>query len=138
MLGQHDARLHHVEIVQHLGIGFGQAGREEVRLLLIVTFEADTIPGPDHRFEQGGHVIGCYDLTLGEFAARLEAIVADSPFALPVNHIVQLQLIGLDAMEHPRHQLEPKDPSFQSGSKCSCGLEQLSLREKEQRKCRRR
>ena len=94
MLGQHDAGLHNVKIVQHLGIGFGQAGRQEVRLLLIVAFEADTIPGPDYRFEQCGRIVGCNDLTLGEFAARLETIVADSPLALPIDHIVQLPLVG--------------------------------------------
>ena len=77
MLGQHDARLHDVQIVQHFRIGFGQAGRQEVRLLLIVAFEADTIPGPDHRFEQCGRVIGRHHLTLGEFAARLETFVAE-------------------------------------------------------------
>jgi hypothetical protein len=93
MLGQHDAGLHNVEIVQYLGIGFGQARRQEVRLLLIVTFEADAIPGPDHLFEQCGHVIGCQDLTLGEFATCLETIVADAPLALPINHIVRLPLI---------------------------------------------
>jgi len=41
-----------------------------------------------HRFEQCGRVIGCQDLALGEFAACLETIVADSPLALPINHIV--------------------------------------------------
>jgi hypothetical protein len=30
-------------------LGFGQAGRQEVRLLLIVTFEADTIPQSERR-----------------------------------------------------------------------------------------
>lgn len=94
MLGQHDAGLHNVKIVQHLGIGFGQASRQEVRLLLIVTFEADAIPGPDYRFEQFGHIVGCNDLTLGEFAARLKTIVADSALALPIDHIVQLPLVG--------------------------------------------
>ena len=94
MLGQHDTRLDNVKIVQCLRIGFGQAGRQEVRLLLIVTFEADTIPRPDHRFEQCGRVIGCYDLTLGELAAGLETIVANSALALPINHIVELPLVG--------------------------------------------
>jgi hypothetical protein len=53
VLGQHNAGLHDVQIVQDFRIGFGQAAGEEVRLLLVVTFEADTIPGPDyHRFQQ--------------------------------------------------------------------------------------
>ena len=57
MLGQHDAGLHNVQIVQNLRIGFGQASRQEVRLLLIVTFEADTIAGPYHRLEQFRRVV---------------------------------------------------------------------------------
>jgi hypothetical protein len=72
---------------------------------LIVTFEADTIAWPDHRFEQCGRVIGCQDLTLGEFAACLETIVADSPLALPINHIVQLPLIRVSAGSALRGQM---------------------------------
>ena len=45
MLGQHDAGLHDVQVVQNFRISVGQASRQEVRLLLVVTFETERSPG---------------------------------------------------------------------------------------------
>ncbi len=48
MLGQHDARLHHVEIVDIRRIEISKGGGENVRLLLIVALEADPVSRPQH------------------------------------------------------------------------------------------
>ena len=93
VLGQHNPGLHDVKVVQHFWIGLGQAGRQEVRLLLVVAFEADTISGPDHRFKQRGRVVGRHHLPLGEFTACVETFIAGSPLALPISHIVQVPLM---------------------------------------------
>ena len=57
VLGQHDTGLYDVQVVQQFRIGLGQAGREKVRLLLVVAFEADAISGPDHRLKQRGRIV---------------------------------------------------------------------------------
>ena len=90
MLGQHDAGLHNVQVVQNFRISVGQASRQEVSLLLVVTFEANTIAGPDHGLKQRRGVARRHHLSLSELTACAEPLVAGSPFALPINHIVQL------------------------------------------------
>jgi hypothetical protein len=67
--------------------------RQEVRLLLVVAFEANTISGPDHRLKQRGRVLGRHHISLGEFTAYIETFVAGSPLAFPISHIVQLPLM---------------------------------------------
>jgi hypothetical protein len=90
VLGQHDAGLHDVQVVQNFRISVGQASRQEVRLLLVVAFEANTIAGPDYGLQQCGSVARRHHLSLCELTACVEPLVAESPFALPINHIVQL------------------------------------------------
>jgi hypothetical protein len=82
-----------VKVVQHFRIRLDQACRQEVRLLLVVAFEAEAISGPDHRLKQRGRVVRRYHLPLGEFTACVETIVAGSPFASPIGHIIKLPLM---------------------------------------------
>jgi hypothetical protein len=97
VLGQHDAGLHDVQVVQHFRIGFGQTGSQKVRLLLVVAFEADTIFGPDHRLEQRGRVVWRYYLSRCEFAPRGETFAAGSLLALPISHVVQPVDVAMSA-----------------------------------------
>jgi hypothetical protein len=53
VLGQHDAGLHDVQVVQNFRISVGQTSRQKVRLLLVVAFEADAISGPDYGLRRG-------------------------------------------------------------------------------------
>jgi hypothetical protein len=82
-----------VQVVEHFRVGLGQTGSEKVRLLLIVTFETDTIFWPDHRFQQRGRVAWRHHLSRCEFAPRGETFVARSPLALPIGHVDQLLLM---------------------------------------------
>ena len=92
VLGQHDAGLHDVQIVQHFRIGFGQTRRQKVRLLLVVAFEADAISGPDHRLEQRGRMLGATIFPAANLlpAARRSSRARCS--LLPVSHFVHLLL----------------------------------------------
>ena len=81
-----------MQIVQHFWIGSGETRREKVRLLLVVAFEADTVSGSDQRLKQRRRGVGRYHLSLCEFTACVETLVAGSPLALPISHVVQLLL----------------------------------------------
>jgi hypothetical protein len=78
--------------VQNFRISVGQASRQEVRLLLVVAFEANTVSGSDQRLKQRRRGVGRYHLSLCEFTACVETLVAGSPLALPISHVVQLLL----------------------------------------------
>ena len=92
VLGQHDAGLNDVQIVQYFGIGSGETRREKVRLLLVVAFEADAISGPDYSLQQRGRIVWRDHLSRCEFAPRCETFIAGSPLTLPISHVVQLLL----------------------------------------------
>ena len=70
-------------------IGRGQAGREKVRLLLVIPFEADAISGPDHRLEQRGRIIRWHQLSRSKFAAGGKAFVAGLSLRLPISHVIE-------------------------------------------------
>ena len=57
MLGQHDARLHHVEIVDLAGSRSARARGEQIRLLLVVALQADPVARPQHGSEEGAHIL---------------------------------------------------------------------------------
>ena len=77
MFGQHNTGLHDVQVVEHFWIGVGQASRQEVCLLLVITFEADTIAGPCYRLEQRRRGAGRHHLSICELTARPEPFLAD-------------------------------------------------------------
>jgi hypothetical protein len=90
VLGQNDTGLHDMQVVQHFRIGFCQTGRQKVRLLLVVAFETDAIPGSDHRLEQRGRIVGRHHLPGGDLAPSGDTFAAGSLLALPISHLNQL------------------------------------------------
>ena len=84
MLGEHDAGLHDVQVVQQRRVGLGERGGEPVRLLLVVALEADPVPRAYHRLEQRGRILGTDALAVGEAAPGGEAGVAILRPATPV------------------------------------------------------
>jgi hypothetical protein len=93
VLGQHDTGLHDVQVMQHFRIGFGQTASQKVRLLLVVAFETDAIPGSDHRLEQRSRIFRRHHLSGGESAASSETFVAGPLFTSPISHLDQLLLM---------------------------------------------
>src|SRR5580658_7127232 len=81
-----------MQVVQHFRIGFCQTGRQKVRLLLVVAFEADAIFRPDHRLEQRSRLVCRHQLSRCEFATRGKTFIARSLLALPISHVVWLLL----------------------------------------------
>ena len=79
-----------MQVVQNLRICVRQASRQKVRLLLVVTFKANTIARPDYGLKQRGGVARRHHLSVCELSACVEAFVAGSTLALPISHIVQL------------------------------------------------
>ncbi len=86
MLGQHDARLHHVQVVDLRAVDVGERGGEQVGLLLVVAFEAHAIAGPQHRFEQRDGVARIDPLALRVSRAGREACIARLPRVIPSGH----------------------------------------------------
>lgn len=54
MIGERQDRLHHMQIMQALRVGFRERSRQEIGLLLVVTFDRDPVAGFDDRLEQFG------------------------------------------------------------------------------------
>ena len=86
VLGEHDAGLHDVDVVQHLRVGLGERACEEVGLLLVVAFEAEPIAGLEDGLEQFRDVGRRHDLARGEARPRLEPLVSVGLFRAPVDH----------------------------------------------------
>ncbi len=86
MLGQHDAGLDDMQIVQLALVGLGERTGEEVGLLLVVAFETDPVARPDDRLQQLGGVVRRHQLALGEAAASLEPLLAIALFDIPCGH----------------------------------------------------
>ena len=72
MLRQHDARLHHVQIVDLGEIDGEKRGGEQIRLLLVVALQADPIARPNDGFQQARRVARLDDLALRQPGAGLE------------------------------------------------------------------
>ncbi len=83
MLGQHDARLHHVEIAHLCRIGRQQRGAQHVRLLLVVALEADQVARPYNCLQEMRGVTHLDDLALSDLRAGLQAGIAGIPAAMP-------------------------------------------------------
>ena len=90
VLGEHDAGLHDVDVVQHLRVGLGERARQEVSLLLVVALEAEPVARLDDRLEQLGNVARRHDLALGETRPRRQPRVAVDLLLAPVAHAVSL------------------------------------------------
>lgn len=86
MLGQHDARLHHVQVVDLRVVDVGERDGEQVGLLLVVAFEAHAIARPQHRFEQRDGVARIDALAARERRAGRDACVARLPRVIPSGH----------------------------------------------------
>jgi hypothetical protein len=54
MIGERQHRLHHMQIMQARRVGFRERCRQEIGLLLVVTFDHDPVAGLDDRLEQLG------------------------------------------------------------------------------------
>jgi hypothetical protein len=70
---QNDPGLHHVEIVHLAKVDGKELGAEQIRLLLVVAFDADAIAGPRHGLQQPGRVTRIDDLALRQFHAGCDA-----------------------------------------------------------------
>ncbi|MNI44971.1 hypothetical protein D3C73_993710 [compost metagenome] len=86
VLGQHHARLNHVQVVQNLIVRGSQRHGQQISLLLIVAFQADAVAGPDHRLEQGGGIVRGHHLTLGVPGSRRYPLFFCAPGAVPGRH----------------------------------------------------
>ena len=83
VLGQHDARLHHVEIVDIRRIEISKGGGENVRLLLIIPLEADPVTGLQHGSEEGSHILKRDVLAARMDAAGANTVRSGGPLLLP-------------------------------------------------------
>ena len=88
VLGQHDARLHHVQVVHLRVVDLGERHREQVRLLLVVALEADPVARPQHGFQQCHGVARVDPLALRERRAGREACIARASRVIPSRHSV--------------------------------------------------
>ena len=86
MLGQHDARLDHVQVVDLRRVAGAEAAGEAVGLLLVVALQADPVAGPKDRLQQVHDRLGRHDLSRRMGAAGRDARVAGSPVPAPIGH----------------------------------------------------
>ncbi len=86
MLGQHDAGLNHVQIMHLACIDRDQSARQQIRLLLVIAFEADAIAGPQHGLQQRRGIARRDNLALGKHRPRGDAGIARFPRFLPSRH----------------------------------------------------
>ena len=86
MLGEHDAGLDDVEVMDLRLVDLGEGAGEEVGLLLVVAFEAHPITGPDDRLHQLRRVTRGDDLALGELPPGGETLVAVALLRVPFSH----------------------------------------------------
>ncbi len=68
-----DARDDHVQIVNPGRVDLGEGARQEVRLLLVVAFEHDTVVRSNDRLEERDDVAGRDDTSLGDGRPALHA-----------------------------------------------------------------
>ena len=99
MLRQHDAGLHHVQIV-HLGeIDRKQRAAEQIRLLLVVALQANPVARPDDGFQQPRGVARLDDLAARQLRAGFDAGIARFAVTLPGRRCPVLD-IGVRGHQH--------------------------------------
>ncbi len=86
MLRQHDARLHHVQVVHPGKIDRKQRAAEQIRLLLVIAFQAHPVAGPNDGFHQPRGIARFHDLAARQPGAGLDAGIARLAVALPCRH----------------------------------------------------
>ena len=99
MLRQHDAGLHHVQII-HLGeIDRQQRAAEQIRLLLVVALQANPVARPNDGFHQPRRVAGLDDLAARQPGASFDAGIARLAVTLPGRHW-PVRAIGVRGHQH--------------------------------------
>jgi len=84
---QDDPRLHDVQIVNLGPVNAGQDLGEEIRLLLVVAFEADPIAGPDDGFKKRLGLFRRDHFATGVARSRFDAGRSLAALLLPFCHI---------------------------------------------------
>ena len=99
MFRQHDTGLHHVQVV-HLGeIDREQRAAEQIRLLLVVAFQANPVARPNDGFQQPRRVARLDDLAVRQPGAGLDAGIARFAVSLPGRRCPVLD-IGVRGHQH--------------------------------------
>jgi len=86
VLGQDDARLDHVQVVDLVGVAGGKATRQTIRLLLVVALQTDPIARTKDRLQKLDDGRGRYDLAFGMTAPSLDAGIAGLSLTAPLGH----------------------------------------------------
>lgn len=86
MLGENDARLHHVQIMDPGEVDGEERAAEQIGLLLVVAFQADPITWPENSLKQARGVSGFHDLAAGKRGARGDAGITRGTVVLPARH----------------------------------------------------
>ena len=99
MFRQHNTGLHHVQII-HLGeVDRQQRAAEQIRLLLVVAFQANPVARPNDGFHQPRGVAGLDDLAARQPGAGFDAGIARFAVSLPGRHCPVLD-IGVHGHQH--------------------------------------
>ena len=86
MLGQHHARLDHVQIVDPRRVHRCQPLGQHVRLLLVVALETDAVAGTQHRLEEVDQRLGIDQLAGGKACPGRDPLLAQSLPRIPLPH----------------------------------------------------
>ena len=86
MRGQHDARLHHVQVVDLRRIDARQRLGKQVGLLLVVAFEADPIARADDGFEKIHQRVGPHGLARRVAACGCDPRLTPGLLCIPTPH----------------------------------------------------
>lgn len=83
---QHDAGLDHMQAVHPFRRDGGERGSQHIGLLLVVAFEADPVPRPQHRFQQRYRVARVYGFMPRVACAGRQPCIAIATRATPFRH----------------------------------------------------
>ncbi len=83
---EHDAGLHHVQIVHLRQIDRKQCAAEQIRLLLVVAFQAHPVAGPNNGLHQTRGIARLNDLAARQPGTGLDASIARFAVTLPCRH----------------------------------------------------
>ena len=86
VLGNHDSGLHHVQIMNFAVVDRRQGGRQQIRLLLVVTLEANTVAGTKNCLQQCCGIVCRYEFTACITRPGLQPRVARNACAIPISH----------------------------------------------------